>query len=361
MNTHTTHTTPTEDSFSTPKEVDGKNFRIKSLKIFLTYKTHVNKTELFNYINNKKDVKEFMIVHENGHDDPVTPYEHTHAYFHFFKALDTTNCRYFDFDDIHPHISAVRNTDRCLKYCRKEDVNPYTNIVDKEPFHKTVERVVDAKSDLDAIKDCGGKMSDVVGILAIRKKVEKSRSVSSGARYAFENATLRQWQQDLLNYMESDDSDRHINWITNFDGNVGKTWFIKWLSINKPSVLPIQGSGRVGDIIFIVNNFLDEYEDPEWIIFNLTRRSNNFDSIYEILEMIKDGFITSTKYQGRTRNFLSPKVLVMSNQYPDLSQMSIDRWKIQNLDESGCLRPVTLEEVRRHSVQESENKDPLDD
>ena len=41
-------------------------------------------------------------------EDCDTPYAHTYVFLWGFKPLDTTNAKYFDFQDIHPNIQNKR-------------------------------------------------------------------------------------------------------------------------------------------------------------------------------------------------------------------------------------------------------------
>jgi len=50
------------------------------------------------------------------------------------------------------------------------------------------------------------------------------------------------------------------------------------------------------------------------------------------LESIKNGLIVNTKYETGSKLFNSPHIIVFSNMSPDVSAMSMDRWKIICLD-----------------------------
>ena len=53
---------------------------------------------------------------------------------------------------------------------------------------------------------------------------------------------------------------------------------------------------------------------------------------YSILESLKDQMIISTKYQGRTKILRKvPHVVVFTNEHPDMTKLSIDRYKIIQL------------------------------
>jgi len=85
------------------------------------------------------------------------------------------------------------------------------------------------------------------------------------------------------------------------------------------------------------------------VIFDLARTASLVDAetvIYEVLEMLKNGFISSGKYDSTTR-FIQPlNVLVFANNEPDRTAMSADRRCIQEINEQA------------HSQQQDETQTP---
>ena len=56
---------------------------------------------------------------------------------------------------------------------------------------------------------------------------------------------------------------------------------------------------------------------------------------YGALEQLKNGMIYSGKYEGGTCLFDNPHVIVFANEPPKIEKMSLDRWKIIDLNELG--------------------------
>ena len=90
------------------KEVSEKKFRInvRKGKFILTYKSHVPKDLYRDWFDSKGKQGKLFISHENG--DETNPYEHSHIMIIYDVDLQTTNCRYFDFMDIHPNIKQIK-------------------------------------------------------------------------------------------------------------------------------------------------------------------------------------------------------------------------------------------------------------
>lgn len=71
---------------------------------------------------------------------------------------------------------------------------------------------------------------------------------------------------------------------------------------------------------------------PEVVIFCCPRNSEGYIS-YDALEQVKDGMFFSGKYESEMVLFNNPHVIVFANFAPDLAKLSVDRWKIVNLNE----------------------------
>lgn len=88
------------------------NFKVQCSAFHLTYKNHLDHEQLLEFFKSiNGDLKYYSFVHENGHEDEQTPYEHTHCFIKFTKKLSTRNARIFDFtyngETIHPNIKRV--------------------------------------------------------------------------------------------------------------------------------------------------------------------------------------------------------------------------------------------------------------
>lgn len=68
-----------------------------------------------------------------------------------------------------------------------------------------------------------------------------------------------------------------------------------------------------------------------WFIINIPRGMDNLDYLYPILEIIKDGKITSSKYEPRIVTLEeTPHVVVFANCPPNETKLSKDRWCIRD-------------------------------
>ncbi len=59
---------------------------------------------------------------------------------------------------------------------------------------------------------------------------------------------------------------------------------------------------------------------------------------YEAIEMVKNGLVTTGKYEGGTICFNTPHVICFANAPPDVEKLSKDRWAIWKIENGHLLR-----------------------
>lgn len=135
---------------------------------------------------------------------------------------------------------------------------------------------------------------------------------------------LRQWQSELLRKLEEEPDDRTVMFLLDYEGNKGKTWFIRYYLSNHTDA-QLLGVGKVTDIAHMVDSEKRVY------FFNVPRGMMQYFQ-YTIIEQLKDRMVVSPKYNSQIK-FLRSKVhvVVMCNEDPDLDKMSADRFNIINI------------------------------
>ncbi|MBC7092204.1 MAG: hypothetical protein H5T50_09930 [Nitrososphaeria archaeon] len=135
----------------------------------------------------------------------------------------------------------------------------------------------------------------------------------------------RDWQADLENELSTDADDRSVIFYVDSEGGKGKTWFQQWLVSEKPDRVQILGVGKRDDMCFAI--------DPDKSIFlvNVPRGGMEFLQ-YTVLEQLKDRMVFSTKYQSVMKVLpQNVHVVVFSNEQPDMTKMSEDRYVIRSM------------------------------
>lgn len=308
-----------------------KAFSLKNQTLLLTYKTHIDKGDLEEFLDGLFNyrIEGCYIAHEMG--DKECNYEHTHVAIRWEKAIQTKDSRKFDYDGIHPHIKPAKGRNGwsdIVKYVSKED----PELVDtrgglnKRPL---VNDLLD-KETLSSALELATKWSDVGGIIGAYGVV-KRRDIKR-------RPEPHKWQSDMRELLRAESNGRQIYWIRGRCGNEGKTAWTRniWLDMG---ALVIRGGNRKADVALALKNHLDAGYPTDVIIFDLTRRTENRESIYDQIEELRDGCMMSGKYNSTTIWFDPGHLVVFANWDPICNELSDDRWTIFDIvkDESGIL------------------------
>nr|UOF80437.1 rep protein [Cressdnaviricota sp.] len=143
---------------------------------------------------------------------------------------------------------------------------------------------------------------------------------------------LRSWQVKVLRSLVLQNS-RQVTFVVDEHGNTGKSVLAKWIAGNLPpkSVFYCRG-GKSSDI---VHAFSKVATTCKFAIFDYARNKLPEYFAWDLFEELKDGGITSLKYDGNC--FWLPnriKVLVLTNHLLDdhRYRLTSDRWDVHKLD-----------------------------
>jgi len=137
---------------------------------------------------------------------------------------------------------------------------------------------------------------------------------------------LRPFQRDLEKIVLQKADDRKIIWITDEDGQHGKSKFSKYLIHHHGAVYITEG--KKNDIINIVYMACLN-ADPTIILVDIPRCNKNVS--YKVLEEIKNGIICNCKYETGCKLINPPHIVVFSNWAPDLTKFTKDRWQLYGI------------------------------
>lgn len=154
---------------------------------------------------------------------------------------------------------------------------------------------------------------------------------------------LRPWQQSILDICKELADQRTIIWIYDKDGLNGKTQFCKYLGETIKAIGFSGGESK--DIGCCLANIVKSGRDlnvkPTTMTFNM-QRCSKID--YSAIEAVKDGYIFSPKFESSQLSFNCPHVVIMSNNAPDVSKLSKDRWKFYTIKDN-ALVVMSLNEI----------------
>lgn len=317
MNTQVTDQM-TKEQIYTEAKVDPVKFRFQNQKVMLTYSTHIEKDDYIDWLTNltKLKFKFIRMAHETAHED--TPYNHTHVVIDFGKGFQTRNCRFFDYNEIHPHIKPILNKkhwDNSMEYLAKEDIE--NEDLKKGPSF--AKGVWSCESLEQALESCSGP-GDVLGTIAMFKSKARTVKPITG--------TLKRWQEEALSYCQGPVDDRKIRVYYDPSGGMGKTWFIKYMYSNYPGKCHFFTAVNYRDTALAMKNLYDNGWCGDTILINLPRSYESHESMYGIIESMKDGLMTSNKYVSSSFMFDPCHVILMVNFEVRKIAVSLDRWDI---------------------------------
>lgn len=83
--------------------------------------------------------------------------------------------------------------------------------------------------------------------------------------------------------------------------------------------------GKKADMAYVV-------QEECRVFFLDCPRSKQGDFIqYDFIEELKNGYVFSPKYESRIKKLKTPHIVVLMNEQPDMSKLSMDRYSITNL------------------------------
>ncbi len=133
-----------------------------------------------------------------------------------------------------------------------------------------------------------------------------------------------EWQKKVIEIVTGIPDDRTVNWFWERKGGVGKSKLTKYLVLRFNALIV---DGKKGDVFHQIAKRREEDINIDIVIVDIPRSAFNNLS-YQALECIKNGLISSGKYERGQYAFKSPHVVVLANSPPDEDMLSADRWNI---------------------------------
>lgn len=141
-----------------------------------------------------------------------------------------------------------------------------------------------------------------------------------------------QWQEDIHKILMTKANCRDINWLWEPNGLAGKTSYCKHMVLEHKALYV---NGKAEDIKCGIARYKMEHERyPKIILWGVPRSAKKID--YGALEEIKDGMFFSGKYESGQCIMNYPHIVIFANREPDLTELSLDKWKIKNLSDYKC-------------------------
>lgn len=162
----------------------------------------------------------------------------------------------------------------------------------------------------------------------IEKKMTSQEKIIQKKKLKYESVVWKDWQVEVLNIIKGPVNDRTVYWLYDPIGNNGKTFLCNYIALHYECVI---ADGKKENIFNQVKmKSVDEDKSIQIILVDIPRASQEFIN-YGVIEKLKDGLIYSGKYEGGVVHLDDVHVICFSNEKPDFSKMSMDRWSVIEL------------------------------
>ncbi len=131
--------------------------------------------------------------------------------------------------------------------------------------------------------------------------------------------------------------DRKVHWLWEAKGGWGKTEMSLYMCDQMGAMVL---SGRNLDCLHGIASWIDKMGSAPPIVILDVPRVNNGHVSYQTIESIKNGVAFSGKYESCQIRFDRPHLVVFSNEPPDMTKLSPDRWVVTELKDHTCGKKV---------------------
>lgn len=229
------------------------------------------------------------------------------------------------------HISDVKQPwttpVNCVNYCQKADTRvegPWIHgeMIKRGSHKRKLERLeAEYDEDPDAFHTLDPDLANRLEARRANKKFKEE-----GTEYDLSKMD-RPWQECVKRCLAEKPDARTIHWVCGSNGSEGKTTFKKSLYREGWSCI------RAGKLKDMQCSFWDSGWQKNLVI-DVARSTNPdlFRDLYSMIENVKDGDISTSKYKSRDAIRLHHvHVVVLSNEMPDRNGLSKDRVRIHRI------------------------------
>lgn len=141
---------------------------------------------------------------------------------------------------------------------------------------------------------------------------------------SFKFDTAEPWQRLVIDIIQTEPDDRTIHWFWSEEGKKGKSLLCKFLYLNFGAIVL---GNKTNDALYLAKR----YPQANCFLFDFPRTSLEYIN-YGLIENLKNGLFFSGKYESEMVCRPSPHIFCFANTPPKWKDMSLDRWKVYNVD-----------------------------
>lgn len=223
------------------------------------------------------------------------------------------------------HFEVARGSNyQASEYCKKDDDYEEFGALPDEAKHGSAKQFETLRDWAKAQEECPSEKEVAESFPHLWCKYR--RSVMDMVRMFapapdIQSGDLRGWQIELKEKLDGEADARSVIFVVDPEGNKGKSWFVRWMVSKYPDTVQVLGPARRDDLAHIV--------DIEKSIFLLNVPRGSMEHLnYGFLESLKDRMVLSPKYESTMKMLKHlPHVVVFSNEQPDETKMTEDRYE----------------------------------
>lgn len=249
---------------------------------------------------------------------------HLQGFVIFRERLRFTSVRE-KFGGLNPHLEPARATSReASDYCKKdadfEEFGDCPNPGKRNDFDELKSWILDQPT-----KPTAAAIAREFPLLFLKYGRLMEWVDAIYPHPILEEGETRPWQAGLVAKLEADADDRKIIFVVDELGGCGKSWFSRWWYSNHSEETQLLGVGKRDDIAYAI------VQDKQFFFFDVPRSQLEFFQ-YSVLEQLKNRIVFSPKYSSRVKVLDHvPHVVVFTNEQPDRSKLTQDRFDIINI------------------------------
>lgn len=210
----------------------------------------------------------------------------------------------------------------------KVDIKPTTQ-GQRTDLEGAMKAVKEGKSELELYETHSGTVARYPKFIERYSDLVQEKNAADSLREEYKDWSLYAWQAALKNTLEQTPDPRKILWIWSNEGKMGKSGMAMWLMLMMDAC--ILSPSKLENMIYAFS------KNPKRIvIFDCTRvtEKGSIGPSYSMAEMLKNGYLFSSKYNSRGIVFKKPHVIFFTNFEPDRSVWSEDRYVVTKLDQT---------------------------
>lgn len=260
---------------------------------------------------------------------PKTNKRHLQGYIELFNPCRIKKVQQLLGDNV-AHIEIRRGTrDEARSYCMKdekyEEFGKWNTVGQgrRQDLIDLVSKIENGASDYELLKENPEQVFSYEKFIKNTRNILKQQKFENYKKEFTENFKPNDIQSKIITQLEKQ-NERQITWVYDPIGNTGKTWLSKFL-VGQGGIRFTNGKNT--DISYA-------YNGEDICVFDFSRSLEDRIN-YDIIEQLKNGMVFSNKYESKCKMFKPPKILCLSNFYPNLEKLSKDRWDIVDLTAGG--------------------------